>query len=118
MKWQPKIASLMFNAFDADEIQSERDYFWAVAFIESDKEINNRWRMFECEWELSFQEIQAIVDDFNNFTDGRFEVENLELFVAQQIWQYKCTNSQIFNPEFVTYLKKSATTKHLFRALN
>ncbi len=91
---------------DIDEIQSERDYFWAIAFVEVDGDIDRHWQEYECELPLNFQEIHGILDDFKYFTEGIFWDDDLELFVAQKIWRDKCLGDRICNLEFAVHLKK------------
>jgi hypothetical protein len=97
------IACTMSEVCNLFEVESERHYFWAVAFIEVDADLDLLWQEFECE-SLMFEEIHQIVDDFNNFTEWEFDEEELELFVAQKIWQDKRDRDRICNPEFKAHL--------------
>lgn len=103
---------------DLDEIQSERDFFWAVAYPNIDRRIDRYWQKFEPDCPLDFKEIFELIEDFNNFTNGKFEYEDLELFIAQQIWRDKCDRNSVVTPEFTKHLLKSASAKYLFRVFN
>lgn len=103
---------------DIDEIQSERDYFWAIAFpVEK-----SNWRLMQI-WEdfidpepLHFSDIHEIADRFACFVD--LDLDVLELFVAQRIWLDKCQRRSFANPEFSNYLAASPLNRWLYAGVN
>ena len=102
----------------ADEMQCECDYFWAIAFREIDTEIDALWQEFERPIELIFTDIHEILEDFDLFTQGDFKPVDLEKFVAQQIWIYKCSANSIRTPEFAEHLAGSKSIASFWRGGN
>ena len=88
------------------ERQSERDYFWAIAF-DVDRELVADWADFTQPPVMFFEEIHQIVSDFDDFVDDFYDTERVLTFVAGQIWIEKIAAGSVLNSEFVPYLQIS-----------
>lgn len=107
------IADAMCNTCNANEVQSERDFFWAIAFDRVDPEIDRYWCRYR--WgSLSFERIFELIEDFNIATNGKFEPSEVELFIAQKIWQQKCREDRICTPQFKSPSRNLPLTKYLW----
>lgn len=109
----------MFNfGSDEDEIQSERDFFYAIAFESIDPALARSWIDYDCAIDLSFKNIHEILAEFDDHTLGRYNPESMEIFVAQQIWISKCAEDRFANPEFSAFLKLSNLTNWAYAGKN
>lgn len=105
---------------DVDEIQSERDYFWAIAFPieQSNRWLVEAWSSFIHPFPLKFSEIHEIADRFDSVIDRDVDYDQLEVFVAQRIWLDKCQRRTFANPEFGEYLAVSPLNRWLYAGVN
>lgn len=98
--------TIVGNIDIACERQSERDYFWAVAF-DLDRELIPDWAEFTKPPVMFFEEIHQIISDFNDEVDDLYDAERVEVFVAGQIWIEKIGAGSVLNLEFLPYLRIS-----------
>lgn len=109
----------MFDiSIDDDEVQSERDFFWAIAFPCVEIKLIDQWKKYGCLIDLSFKNIHQILDEFDDFTGGSFDPGQIEIFVAQRIWINKCAQDRVLNPEFGDFLKLSNLTRWAYAGIN
>lgn len=93
---------------DIDELITERNYFWTIAFEDEDLKLFLEWNDYNFRLVLNFDAIWEIVDEFNDFTDGQFPFDSIELFVSRRIWSNKYHRKSIYNPEFESFLANSS----------
>jgi hypothetical protein len=100
------------------ELQSERDYFWAIA-LDLDAKIVADWEMFAKPPLLYFEEIHQIISDFDDFRGGAYDADRVEAFVAGQVWIDKMQSDRVLNREFLPYLQISPLARRIVgRAMN